>query len=64
MNLDIGRLEIAMDDALRVRGFERFGDLPRNRQRVVQGNRPGGDAVSRARCASPIPPAPSGATIS
>jgi hypothetical protein len=27
-DLDVGRLEIAMDDALRVRGVERRGDLP------------------------------------
>ena len=29
-----GWLEIAMDDALLVRGFERVGDLARDRQRV------------------------------
>ena len=29
-----------MDDALLVRGFERLGDLPRDRQRLVERNRP------------------------
>ena len=32
---DVGGLEIAMDDALRVRGVERIGDLPRDRERFV-----------------------------
>ena len=31
-NLDVGRLQIAVDDALFVRGFERVGDLPGNRK--------------------------------
>ena len=30
-DLDVRRLQIAMDDALLVRGFERLGDLPRDR---------------------------------
>ena len=34
-DLDIGRLEIPMDHALLVRGFERFRDLPCNRQRFL-----------------------------
>ena len=34
-HLDVGRLQIAMDDALLVRRFERGGDLPRDRQRFV-----------------------------
>ena len=34
--LDVGGLQIAMDDALLVRGFERLRDLPRNRQRFVE----------------------------
>ena len=42
-DLDVGRLQIAMDDALLVRGFERFGDLPRDRERLVE--------RKRARCA-------------
>ena len=39
-DLDIRRLQVAMDDALLVRGLERFGDLWRDRQRVIDGNRP------------------------
>ena len=35
-DLDVGRLEIAMDDAPLVRRFERVGDLPRDRQRLVR----------------------------
>ena len=31
-DLDVGGLEIAMDDALLVRGLERVGDLPRDRR--------------------------------
>ena len=38
-HLDVRRLEIAMDDALFVRGLERFRNLPRDRQRLVDGNR-------------------------
>ena len=38
-HLDIGRLEIAMDDALVVRRLERFGDLPRHRQRIGEPQR-------------------------
>ena len=34
--LDVGRLEIAVDDAPLVRGLERFGNLPGDRQRFVQ----------------------------
>ena len=33
-DLDVGGLEIAMDDALLVRGVERVGDLARDRQRL------------------------------
>ena len=33
-DLDIGRFEIAVHDALLVRGVEGIGDLPSNRQRV------------------------------
>ena len=35
-DLDVGRLEVAMDDAAAVRGFERVGDLPGDRERLVQ----------------------------
>ena len=38
-HLDVRRLEIAMDDPLLVRGLERLGDLPRNRERLVERNR-------------------------
>ena len=34
-HLDVGRLQVAMDDALLVRGLERFGDLSRDWQRLV-----------------------------
>ena len=36
-----------MDDALLVRGFERVGDLPRDRQRLVE--RQSGRAAMRSR---------------
>jgi hypothetical protein len=35
-HLDVGRLQIAMDDALSVRGVERVGNLPGDRQRLVE----------------------------
>ena len=38
-NLDVRRLQVAMDDALLVRRFERLGDLLRDRQRLVERNR-------------------------
>ena len=38
-HLDVGRLQIAVDDALFMSGFERFSDLPRDRQCLVEGNR-------------------------
>ena len=38
-----------MDDALRVRGFERLGNLPRDGQRVVERNRPARDALGERR---------------
>ena len=41
--------EIAMDDALLVRRFERLGDLLRDRQRLVERNRPLRDAVGQRR---------------
>ena len=43
--LDVGRLQVAVDDAALVRGLERLGDLPRDRQRLVERER------ARARCA-------------
>src|SRR5688572_8336338 len=36
-DLDVGRFQIAMDDPLLVRGFERFGDLPRDDERLGPG---------------------------
>ena len=45
--LDIGWLEIAVDDALLVRGFERLRDLPRDRQCFV--HRDGPCAMRSAR---------------
>ena len=54
-----------MDDALLVRRLERFGDLPRDRQRFLERNRPARDALgerrrprrapSRARVWRPLP---------
>ena len=38
-DFDVCRLEIAMDDALLVRGFERVRDLLRDRQRLVERDR-------------------------
>ena len=38
-HLDVGGLEIAVDDALLVRGLERLGDLPRDRERFIERNR-------------------------
>ena len=48
-DLDVGGLEIAVDDALLVRGFERFGDLPRDRQCLVERDRPARDALRERR---------------
>ena len=39
-HLDVRRLQIAVDDPLLVRRLERLGDLPGDRQRLVDGNRP------------------------
>jgi hypothetical protein len=38
-NLDVGWLQVAMDDALLVRGLECFGNLPGDRQRLIDVNR-------------------------
>ena len=45
--LHIRGLEIAVDDPLLVGGFERFGDLPRNRERFLDGNRSKCDAIGK-----------------
>ena len=44
-HLDVRGLQIAMDDALLVRGFERVGDLLRDRQRFVERDRAARDAL-------------------
>ena len=48
-HLDVGRLQIAVDDALLMRGFERLGDLFRDGQRFVQRNGTVSNAVSERR---------------
>ena len=48
-HLDVGGLEIAMDDPLLVRRFERFRDLPRDRQRLIDRDRSMRDAVGERR---------------
>ena len=52
-DLDVRRLEIAVDDAFVVRGLERVGDLPRHRERIVgDRHRAGGcSAIARQRLA-------------
>ena len=47
-HLDVRRLQIAMDDALLVRRFERVGDLPRDRQRLVERDRSAARSAPRA----------------
>ncbi len=44
-DLDVGRLQVAMDDAALVRRLERFGDLQRNRDGLVQRNTTAADPV-------------------
>jgi hypothetical protein len=48
-HLHVGRLQIAVDDALFVRGFECLGHLLRDRQRVIDPDGARGDAVSERR---------------
>ena len=58
-HLHVRRLQVAMDDALLVRGLERVGDLPRDRQRLGDRNRPAADDRWRGRRPRPAPsPAP------
>ena len=47
--LDVRGLQIAVDDPLLVRRFERLRDLLRDRQRLVDGNRPVRDAIGERR---------------
>ena len=49
LHLHVGRLEVAVDDALLMRRFQRLGDLLRNRQRLIQRYRPLRDPVSERR---------------
>ena len=44
-DLDVRGLEIAVDDALLVRGFECLGDLPGDGQRLVERNRASRDTL-------------------
>ena len=46
-HFDVGRLQIAMDDARFVGGFERVRDLPCDRQRFVERNGSAGDPIRR-----------------
>ena len=48
-HLDVGGLQIAVDDALVVRVLERVGHLPRDGQRFVERNRPAADALRQRR---------------
>jgi hypothetical protein len=48
-NLDVGGLEIAMDDPLLVRSLERLGDLPGDGQRLIDGNRAVGESIGQRR---------------
>ena len=46
-HLDIGRFQIAVDDSLLVRGFERLGDLFRDRERFIEWNRALRDSIGK-----------------
>ncbi len=46
-HLDVCRLEIAVDDPLFVRRFERLCDLAGDRQRVIDRNRSVGNAIGQ-----------------
>ncbi len=48
-HLDVRGLQVAVDDAELVRGFKCFGDLPRNRQRLVKRNGTLRDAIGERR---------------
>jgi hypothetical protein len=47
--LDVCGLEIAVDDALLVRGVERVGDLPRKRERFAQQDGAGCEPIGECR---------------
>ena len=46
---DVGRLQIAMDDAFLVRRVERFGDLARDRERLGDRQRPAREPIGERR---------------
>ena len=48
-HFDVGRFQIAVDDALLVRRFQSLGNLPRDRQRLVERDRALRDAVGQRR---------------
>ena len=54
-DLDVGGLEVAMDDALLVRGLERLGDLAGDGQRLGQRDRAAGHEHGRDRRRRPAP---------
>ena len=67
--LNVGRLQVTMDDSLFMRRFQRFANLPRNVQRFLDRNRTATKPIverlafhntSRARKTTPMPPSPSG----
>ena len=54
-DLDVGRLQIAVDDPFLVRRVERVRDLRRDRQRLVERNGTLRDAIRQRRSLPPIP---------
>ena len=54
-DLDVRGLQIAVNDALLVRGFERLGDLPRDRQRFVERQWAARDAAATGPRPRPAP---------
>ena len=54
-HLDVRGLQIAMDDPLLVRGFQRLGDLPRDRQRFVERDRAARDPLRQSPRPRPAP---------
>ena len=49
LDLDVGRLEVAVDDALGMRRLETLGDLDEERQRLLEGNGAALDAIGECR---------------
>ena len=54
-DLDVRGFQIAVNDALLVRGFERLGDLSGDRQRFVDGNRTACDPLRQVVTRRPAP---------